>query len=190
MPSTICVYCGSSETVPEAYFVAARLLGEAIAARGLRLVYGGGNRGLMGALAHAVHTHGGHTIAVIPQALDDLGLTFVDADEIVVTRSMRERKQTMERRGDAFIALPGGFGTLEELLEVLTLKQLAYHAKPIVLLNVENFYAPLLALFDHFIDRNFVKPAHRDLFFVAEDAGAALDFVEHYRPPEQVSKFE
>ena len=189
MSKTICVYCASSETVDEVYFAAASELGEAIAARGLRLVYGGGNRGLMGALAQAVHGHGGHTIAVIPQALHDLGLTYGDADEIVVTRNMRERKQTMEQRADAFIALPGGFGTLEEFLEVLTLKQLEYHSKPIVLLNTDGFYGPLLELFDHFIDQHFVKPEHRDLFFVADTVDAALIYVEPYRPGDSVSKF-
>jgi len=190
VPNTICVYCASSDSVADAFFAAARELGEALAGRGLRLVYGGGNRGLMGALAHAVHTHRGHTVAVIPQALHDLGLAFADADEIVITRNMRERKQTMEQRADAFIALPGGFGTLEELLEVITLKQLEYHAKPIVLLNVDGFYAPLIALIDHFIEKNLVKAVHRELFFVADSVDAALKYIEDYRPPEPISKFE
>ena len=189
MSKTICAYCASSETVSERYFAASRELGDAIAMRGLRMVYGGGNRGLMGALAHSVHSKGGHTIAVIPQQLHDLGLTFLDADEIVITRNMRERKQTMEQRADAFIALPGGFGTLEEFLEVLTLRQLAYHAKPIVLLNAENFYGPLLTLFEHFIELNFVKSEHRDLFHVADTADAALDYIADFRPPEPVPKF-
>ena len=190
MANTICVYCASSEHLAEVYLAAARELGEALAARKWRLVYGGGNRGLMGALAHSIHTHRGHTVAVIPQALHDLGLTFADADEIVITRNMRERKQTMEQRADAFIALPGGFGTLEEFLEVLTLRQLEYHAKPIVLLNTNDFYAPLIALFDHFIDQNFVKPVHRELYFVADDVETALDYIDHYRPTEPVPKFD
>lgn len=190
MSKTICVYCASSETVLEPFFAVSRMLGEAIATRGLRLVYGGGNHGLMGALAHAAHAHGGHTVAVIPQQLHDLGLTFLDADEIVITRNMRERKHTMEQRADAFVVLPGGFGTLEEFMEVLTLRQLAYHAKPIVLVNAENFYEPLLALFEHLIELNFVKPEHRDLFHVADTADAALDYIAGYRPPEQVSKFD
>jgi uncharacterized protein (TIGR00730 family) len=190
MAKTICVYCASSENVAEPYFAAARLLGAAIAQQRLDLIYGGGNRGLMGALAHAVHIGGGRTTAVIPQALHDLGLTFEDATEIVITRNMRERKQTMEHRADAFIALPGGFGTLEEFLEVLTLKQLQYHAKPIVLLNTDGFYAPLLELFDHFIELQFVKPEHRGLFHVAEDAEAALAYIADYHPVKPISKFD
>ncbi len=190
MRKTICVYCASSETISETYVAAAQALGEAMARRGLGLVYGGGNRGLMGALGHAAHQRGGHTVAVIPQALHDLGLTFADADEIVITRNMRERKQTMEARADGFIALPGGFGTLEELLEVLTLKQLEYHTKPIVLLNIADFYAPLLTLFDHFVEQGFVKSEHRGLMFVARDVESALDYIADYRPPAPVSKFD
>jgi cytokinin riboside 5'-monophosphate phosphoribohydrolase len=189
MVKSVCVYCSSSGHIDDVYFADARAMGEALAKRGLGLVYGGGNIGLMGALAQAAHVHGGHTVAVIPQALHDRGLTFENADEVVITRNMRERKQEMERRSHGFVALPGGYGTYEEFFEMLTLKQLEYHAKPIVLLNTADFFAPLVHLVDDLIAKGFVKADHRELFYVAEDVEDALTYLETYKAEPHNSKF-
>jgi hypothetical protein len=177
----ICVYCSSSDAVAPAYFDAAQALGAEIAARGCTLVYGGANLGLMGTVARAVHRGGGRVVGVIPQALQGKGLTYEEADDLVVTRDMRERKAEMETRADAFVALPGGFGTLEELLEVLTLRQLRLHTKPIVLLNTRGFYAPLVALFEHFYGERFAKPL-REFYHVAPDVAGAFTYLDDYRP--------
>ena len=134
MIGSVTIFCGSSDAVDPKYFAAAVELGEKIARRGWRLIYGGGSVGLMGALARAVLDAGGHVTGVIPRALLDLGVGETKVSELVVTDGLRDRKAIMDERGDAFVALPGGLGTLEEVLEVLTLKQLGYHTKPVVVL--------------------------------------------------------
>ena len=135
MGRSICVFCASSSAVAEVYVDVARRLGRRLAERGDRLVYGGGNIGLMGTLATACHERGGYIVGVIPESLKDKELAYEAADELIVTQDMRGRKTIMEKNADAFIALPGGFGTLEELLEIITLRQLHYHDKPVVILN-------------------------------------------------------
>ncbi len=140
MIAAVTVFCGSSNAVEPKYFTAARELGEKLARRGWRLVYGGGSVGLMGALSRAVLAEGGHVPGVIPKALLDLGVGERGVSELVVTDGLRDRKAIMDERGDAFVALPGGLGTLEEVLEVLTLKQLGYHTKPVVVLDLDGFY--------------------------------------------------
>lgn len=177
----VCVYCSSSDAVSPLYFQAAEALGAGIAARGCDLVYGGANLGLMGALARAATAAGGRVIGVIPGALRERGLAYEEADELIITRDLRERKAIMEQRADAFVALPGGFGTLEELLEMLTLRQLRMHDKALVLLNVRGFYDPLAALFEQLYRERFAKP-FRDLYHVAPTAEAALAYLDGYTP--------
>ncbi len=143
MIAAVTVFCGSSNAVEQKYFTAARELGEKLARRGWRLVYGGGSVGLMGVLSRAVLAGGGHVTGVIPKALLDLGVGEGGVSELIVTDGLRDRKAIMDERGDAFVALPGGLGTLEEVLEVLTLKQLGYHTKPVVVLDLDGFYEPL-----------------------------------------------
>jgi hypothetical protein len=143
----ICVYCSSSNQIDGVYFEAARRLGREMAARGWPLVYGGSSLGLMGALAEAIHAGGGTVIGVIPQVMIDYEIGYMQSDELIVTTTMRERKQTMEERADAFIVLPGGFGTLEEMLEIITLRQLQFHNKPILVVNGNGFFDPLLEQF-------------------------------------------
>ena len=181
MQPTICVYASSSESVDPAFFSAADRLGRQIATQGYALVYGGGRLGLMGALARGVHTAGGHVIGIIPEKLQPQG--YAEADEMIVVPTMGERKALMAARADAFIGLPGGFGTLEELLEVLTLKQLGYHAKPIVLLNVAGFYDPLATLFDRLYADRFVNPLYRVLYQLVAEPEDALAYVAGYTPP-------
>jgi uncharacterized protein (TIGR00730 family) len=137
-------------------------------------VYGGGSTGLMGRVARAVHAHGGRVVGVIPESMKSVEVAYLDADELIETRTMRQRKHEMDERADAFLILPGGFGTLEELSEVVTHRYLKFHDKPIVLLNADGFYDHLLGLFEHFMATGMAKPAYRDMYTVAEDVNAAM----------------
>lgn len=189
MKKTICVYSSSSDAVSEQYFEAARELGGLIGERQYTMIYGAGNIGLMGRLAQAVHQHGGKVIGVITEYLNNFGLAYEAADEIIVTTGMRERKAVMEQRADAFIALPGGFGTLEEMLEVLTLKQLQLHRKPIVFINTLNFYEKLFQLFEHMFRESFAKKDQRKLYAIVPNAKEALAYIETYQPPQLQKKW-
>lgn len=185
----ICVYAASSDAAAPVYKEAARRLGLRIGQRGLTLVYGAGNLGLMGVMAEAVHAGGGRVVGVIPRKLNDLKLAYEQADELIVTEDMRQRKAAMETRGDAFVALPGGFGTLEEILEVLVLKQLWYHDKPVVFLNINGIYDGLLAFFDALIEQRFIKPEHSGLYAVAETPDGVFAFLDQYVPAEPHGKW-
>lgn len=173
MPSNsirnICVYCSSSSRIDAKFGSVAERMGHLLADHGYGLVYGGGNVGLMGMLARAVHARRGHVFGVIPAALQQIeGVAYEIADDLVVTQTMQERKAIMYTRADAFVVLPGGFGTLEEFMEVLSLKQLGYHDKPLLLVNAFNFYRPLLDLFEHIYEEQFARASHRDLYRVVE----------------------
>jgi len=184
---TVCVFCSSSDHVPEPYAEATRSLGREMAARGMRLVYGGGNNGLMGVLAEETHRCGGKITGVIPLALRDLGYAYDKADEIIVTDGLRERKAVMEERADGFIGLPGGFGTIEEMLEIITLRQLGMHAKPIVFLNVEGFFERLLEQFERGYCERFIPENCRTLYTVTGDVSRALDAVKKsYQPSAEI----
>ena len=154
---TVCVYCGSSPGTDPAFLEAARRFGKLLATEGVGLVYGGGSRGLMGAVATSVLDHGGHVTGIIPEFLQSQEQTLRRAQEIVVTPDMHVRKQTMFDRADAFVALPGGIGTLEELVEQLTWAQLGRHKKPILILNAKGFWDPLCALLDHMRGMAFIR---------------------------------
>jgi uncharacterized protein (TIGR00730 family) len=182
MIASVTVFCGSSDTVDAKYFAAAVELGEKLARRGWRLVYGGGSVGLMGALARSVLGHGGHVTGVIPRVLLDLGVGETEVSELVVTDGLRDRKAIMDERGDAFVALPGGIGTLEEVLEALTLKQLGYHGKAIAVLDLDGFFDPLWTQFQQGIDAGFIKPEFLDLWYPAPDVDALLRYLESYEP--------
>jgi uncharacterized protein (TIGR00730 family) len=189
MAQTICVFSSSSDAVAPAYFQAARELGALIALRGHTLVYGGASTGLMGELARAVQAQRGKVIGVIPENIRARGVAYSPANELHVTADLRERKAMMETRSDAFIALPGGFGTLEEVSEVLTLKQLQVHSKPIIFINILGFYDKLLALYDHFYAEHFAKEQFRVYYTVVPDAASALVHLEDYRPPVSENKW-
>lgn len=184
MDKVICVYSSSSCTIDDCYFDVAKSLGREIARRGDTFLYGGGLVGLMGETARAVHDSGGRVIGVIPKALNVKGVVYEYCDELIVTEGLRERKAEMDARSDAFIALPGGYGTLEEILEIITLKQLRYHNKPIVLLNTNGFYDNLLAQFDLLIDCRFAKEECRKLYYVTDNVSEALQYIDSYRPVE------
>lgn len=189
MPLTICVFSASSDSIDGEYVRAAEDLGAIMGARGHTLVFGGGTRGLMGAVARAVHRQGGHVTGVIPDKLERPGVTYVEADRLIVTETLRERKAEMDWLSQAFIALPGGFGTLEEIIETLTLKQLGYHARPLVFLNTRGYYDRLRQFFDHQVAEGFVRPEHHDLFYFAPDPKTAVDYVDEYRPAEIPDKY-
>jgi uncharacterized protein (TIGR00730 family) len=175
---SVCVFCSSAGGLPEDYRSAAHDLGRELARRGHRLVYGGGNVGLMGELARSVHANGGTVVGVIPQGLVDRELAYDQADELLVTETLRERKAEMDARADAFVALPGGFGTLEELLEVLTLRQLRLHDRPIVLVSVAGYWDPFLAMVEDMVAQGFAPMGEGVLFQVAKTAAEAVELAE------------
>lgn len=185
----VCVFSASREDLKPAYIESARSLGALMAARHWGLVFGGGMQGLMGHCARAVHEGGGRVIGVIPERLNRPGVTYEAADELIVTRTLRERKHEMDRLSGAFVALAGGFGTLEEVVEAIALKQLGYHNRPIVFLNTERFYTPLLAFFEHQVRENFVKREYLDLFAVADTAEAAIAIIAEYTPEPVPDKY-
>jgi hypothetical protein len=189
MNKTICVYSSSSDSIDPKYFEVAKELGKAIAINKDTLLFGGGMRGLMGATATAVHKNAGSVIGVIPEMLNIKGVVYESCDELIITEDMRKRKSIMDSRSDAFIALPGGFGTYEELLEIITLKQLKYHNKPIVILNVNGYYDLLLKQFEATISGHFAKEESRLLYYVTEDVNDALDYIENYKPTEFKDKW-
>ena len=179
----VCVFCGSRNGTRDQYVAAARRTGEALARRGIGLVYGGGGIGLMGVLADAAVSAGGEVIGVIPEALMAREVAHRGLPDLRVVASMHERKALMAELADAFVALPGGFGTLEEFCEALTWAQLGIHRKPCGLLNVEGFFDPLLSLFDHAVRERFVSPDHRSLVVVEEDPERLLDALSRWEPP-------
>ncbi len=181
----LCVFCGSQPGRRPAYADSAQRLGRLLAERGLGLVYGGGSVGMMGVLADSVLAHGGEVIGVIPQALVDRELAHTGVTDLRVVASMHERKALMAALADAFVALPGGFGTFEEFCEATTWTQLGLHQKPCGLLNVEGFFDPLLELFDHAAREGFILPQHRAIVVVESEPAVLLDRLADYSPPRQ-----
>lgn len=178
LKARVAVFCGASRRIPEAYADEAAELGRLLAERGYGLVYGGGDVGLMGVLARAVHAHGGHVAGYIPAELRHReGVAYTVADELHVTETMHERKQAIFGRADAFAVLPGGLGTLEEFLEVVTLRQLGYHDKPIVLVNSRRYFDPLLDFLEESTEIGFA-PEIRALFTVVDDPASAIVALE------------
>lgn len=173
--SSITVYCSSSTHLDEAYHTAARTLGLLLAERGLTLVYGGGGIGLMGELARATAEAGGSVHGIITRSLYDREQGNDACDELVFVETMRERKKLMMERGDAYLALPGGLGTLEEILEVLTARVVGEHRKPIGLVNTGGYYDPLLRFFSHAVEHLFVKQAAINLVSIGRDPATVLD---------------
>jgi uncharacterized protein (TIGR00730 family) len=173
----ICVYCSSSESIEPHYVELADAVGTRLAADGHGLVSGGGRVSMMGAVARAARAGGAHTVGVIPEHLVPYEVADTDADELIVVATMRERKRLMDERSDAFLALPGGIGTLEELFEVWTARSLTMHLKPVVVLDPEGFYAPLWSYLDDLRERGFVRAAALDSLVrvtTVDDAFAAL----------------
>jgi len=180
-PSTIqniCVYCGSGPGHNPAFAEAARALGRILATLRIGLVYGGGSLGLMGETARATLKHGGHVTGIIPGFLSEREHMLIEAQELIVVDDMHQRKQLMFAKSDAFVALPGGLGTLEEFVEQLTWTQLGRHTKPIVLANIEGFWNPLLALFDRMSGEGFIRPGLELKMIVVDDVAKIVPAIE------------
>ena len=187
-PSSVAVYCGSNSGNDPAFAAAAASLGRLLAERGIRLVYGGGHVGLMGDLADAVLGGGGEAHGVITRALQQKEIAHTGLTSLRVTETMHERKAAMADAADAFVMLPGGYGTLDEFFEVLTWAQLGIHAKPCAILDVAGFFDPIRALFDGAVSAGFVHPAHRDMVIMEADPSRLLDRLAAWSPVE-VSKW-
>jgi len=179
----ICVFCGSSPGARPAYAEAAKELGRTLVKTGTGLVYGGGSVGLMGILAQSVLEGGGRVTGIIPRLLVERELAFNRLEDLRIVDSMHERKALMAELSDGFIALPGGIGTIEEFVEILTWTQLGIHDKPCGLLNVEGYYKSFLAFFDHMIDEGFIPPGNREMLLVDEDPIALLIKLDNYNSP-------
>lgn len=178
MKKHLAVYCGSSKGSNPIYTQQAKALGQEMVQRGYHLVYGAGNVGLMGVLADKILRLGGEVIGVIPQHLVDMEVAHGNLTELIVTETMHERKAIMAKRSDGFIAMPGGIGTLEEVIEVMTWTQLGLHQKPIAFFNVEGYYSKLFEYFEHMIEENFLKPGPIAQLIFEPDAGLLLDGIE------------
>jgi uncharacterized protein (TIGR00730 family) len=180
---SLCVYCGSNPGADQAFAAATRALAALLARRGIRVVYGGGAVGLMGVLADAALAEGGEVVGVIPQGLVDREIGHDGLSELHVVGSMHERKALMAELADGFVALPGGIGTLEELIEVYTWSQLGLHRKPLGLLNVAGYYDALAAFLDHAVEEAFLRPAHRAVLAVESQPAALLGRLARSEPP-------
>jgi len=179
----ICVFCGSSPGARPEYAKAAKALGHALAEKKIELVYGGGNVGLMGYIARAVLEKDGKVIGVIPKALAEKEVAFTELDDLRIVGSMHERKALMAELSDGFIALPGGLGTIEEFVEVLTWAQLGIHQKPCGLLNICHFFNTFSNFLDHVTDQQFMQKGHRDMVLVDDHPQSLLKKFESYCPP-------
>ncbi len=188
--NAICVFCGSSDAVHADYLAAARQMGQVLAERGLRLIYGGGKTGLMGAVADGALEAHGEVIGVIIPSMHTTALAHNGLTRMEVANDMHARKARMHELSDGYIALPGGFGTFDELFETLTWGQIGAHEKPIGLLNMRNYYAPLLAALDHAVDEGFIFREHRDTLCCEVEPQALLDaMANHHHPHEAVKRW-
>ena len=185
----ICVFCSSSNAIPEHYFAEATELGKLIGIHHHTLVYGGATVGLMHTVAEAARQEGAITIGVIPESIHNKRLSSLRDHEQIITPNMRDRKYLMRKRSDAFIALPGGFGTLEEILEVITLKQLQYHQKPIVFINTNGFFNALIEQFERAYWESFSKEEYKSTYFIASNSLEAITYIQNYQYTELTTKW-
>jgi uncharacterized protein (TIGR00730 family) len=179
----VCVYCGSSPGASPVYTDAAKAFGRALVAANLGLVYGGGKVGLMGVIADTVMAEGGNAIGVIPELLVNKEVGHEGLSELHVVPDMHQRKKMMADLSDAFVALPGGAGTLEELFEVFTWAQLGYHRKPVAVLNIDGFYDPLITLLKHTVSEGFMRQTYLDMLLIDSDPAALIAKMQHYHAP-------
>jgi uncharacterized protein (TIGR00730 family) len=185
---SICVFCGSSDNVHTDYIEGARLMGRTLAERGIRLIYGGGKTGLMGVVADAVLEAGGMVVGVIIPSMNTAALAHISLTQMDVVEGMHARKARMHELSDGYIAMPGGFGTFDELFETVTWAQTGAHEKPVGLFNIRNYYAPLLAAIDHAVVEGFIFQEHRDVLFSDADPNALIDKMAQYEHPRAAVK--
>lgn len=186
----VCVFGASRNKLDEKYFNAAFRVGELLGEHGIDMVFGGGDKGLMGAAARGIRSKGGRIIGVIPEKLNRPGIAYPECDELIVTPTMHSRKAKMEEMSDGFIALPGGFGTIEEIMEVITLKQLGYFDAPIVMLDQDGFYSSLIHQLEGCIETGFTDPAFSALYTAAATPDEAVNAVLQYRPTPMPDKIK
>ena len=189
MVKSVCVFCSSSDALAEIYYKEAEKLADLLLKESVSLVYGGARVGIMGQLAKRVIGGNGHVTGVVPEAIFNKNIADHSISKLIVTEDMKSRKAMMAEMADAFIALPGGFGTLEELLEIITLKQLEYHQKPIIIVNTDGFYDKLFDFFEVFYSRNFAKRDFQFLFHIAKDSIDAMEYLKNYKHGNTVSKW-
>lgn len=189
MQKSICIYCSSSNAVDPIFFNAANELATLMAKRGHALVYGGAKIGLMGELARTIHHNKGKVIGIMPQEIRNKGICYEMADELIITKDIQERKEILSAKSDAFVALPGGFGTLDEISEMITLKQIGAHDKPLVFLNINNYYDPLVSFFENMYDFKFSKSDYRDSYYVTDNMEDCIRYIEEYIPTNFAEKF-
>ncbi len=182
MIKSVCVFCASSQSVSESFKKMAYDLGKRFAYEGIELIYGGASIGLMGCIARGVHAGRGRVTGVLPRFFMDKGIDYQQTDEMIITKDMRERKSVMDHRSDAFVALPGGIGTLEEAMEVLSLIQLKQTFKPLILINTQEYYRELVHFLEKMIHLKFAKPDTLDLFYLAKDPADAVQFIKDFTP--------
>jgi uncharacterized protein (TIGR00730 family) len=185
---SICVYCGSANQASREYFRAAHRVGEMLARHGLSLIYGGGRTGLMGAVADSVLENGGQAIGVITEGMNTPELAHTGLTRLEVTATIHQRKARMYALADGYIALPGGYGTLDELFETLTWAQIGEHQKPVGILNVNGYYDPLLEMLDRAVAEKFLFPEHRRVLLCESDPEKLLDLMNTYQPPHEAVK--
>ena len=185
---SICVFCGSSDNVHTDYIAGARLMGRTLAERGIRLIYGGGKTGLMGVVADSVLEAGGMAVGVIIPSMNTAALAHIGLTQMDVVDGMHARKARMHELSDGYIAMPGGFGTFDELFETVTWAQTGAHEKPVGLFNIRNYYAPLLAAIDHAVTEGFIFQEHRDVLFSDADPNALIEKMAQYEHPRAAVK--
>ncbi|MBN2893943.1 MAG: TIGR00730 family Rossman fold protein [Bacteroidales bacterium] len=180
----VCFFCASSEALEPKFYSIAKTFGESIVEKNWELVTGGSNVGLMKTLAQTVKSSGGRSIGIIPKMFDDKNLTCLDNTEIIFTKDMQERKKMLFDVSDAFVILPGGFGTLDEMLEIITLKQLGQYKKAIVIYNQDGFYDNMLKQFNVIFESNFAKPQNKNVYVVTQNVEETLNYIENYQEVE------
>ncbi len=185
----ICIYCGSSDQINDEYLQAAGDMGAALVERGLRLVYGGGGTGMMGALADSVLENGGEVIGIIPTMFETPELLHTGLTELIVVDDINTRKTRMAEMADAFVALPGGFGTFDELFEILTWSQIGLHRSPIGILNTQEYFTPLLAVIEHARQEGFIYNEHIELLITESDSQALLTRMEAFERPQNLERW-
>ncbi len=185
----ICVYCSSSNYLPEKFYQFSQELGQKIGQNGYNMVYGGTMVGMMGVIANNAIENGAEVVGVIPERIASFGLKHPSLAKVIVTKDMRERKATMEKYADIFVSAPGGFGTFEEVFEILVAKQLGYHNKPIIFLNFDNYYENMFKMFDTLYENNFAKEEMKSLYFIANTIDEMFDYIKSYIPKDIALKW-
>ena len=186
---SLCIYCSSSNHLPDKFYEISRELGEKLAKNGYNMVYGGTVVGMMGVIADTASKFGAKVTGVIPERIEAFGLKHPALAQVVITKDMRERKATMEKLSDGFIAMPGGFGTFEEVFEILVAKQLGYHNKPVIFMNFDNYYSNLFKMFDTIYENKFAKEETKSLYFIANSLDETFEYLKSYSPKEFVLKW-